>query len=72
MESEGLMDNTYFMYSSDHGFVSILFSSFVGAALQRSLLCCGAGRKHFHAHSSPIGSDRDHAQQNSTVLRILM
>ena len=55
------------------GFVSALFSSFVGAALSRSVLCCaGAGRAHFMASPSTAGSNRDHAMTNASVLAALM
>lgn len=62
----------FFVAGLCDGFVSVLFSSFVGAALQRSLICCSSGRRHFHAHSSPLGSNRDHPQLNATFLRVLM
>ena len=54
------------------GFVSTLFSSFVNAVLQRSLLCCQAGRRHFNAYSSALGSNRDHPMTNATFLRALL
>jgi hypothetical protein len=62
----------FFVAGLCDGFVSVLFSSFVGAALQRSLICCSSGRRHFHADSSPLGSNRDHPQRNATFLRVLM
>ena len=53
-------------------FVSVLFSSFVPALLSRSLLCCSAGRRHFKAVSSSVGSNRDRAMLNSSFLRVLV
>ena len=53
------------------GFVSALFSSFVGAVTARSLTCCKE-RKHFGAMYSQTYSHRDVPMRNEQVLQVLM
>lgn len=54
------------------GFVSALFSSFVGAVLRRSLTCCGPHRMHFGAMYSQQYSHRDKPMRNVELLHALM
>ena len=53
------------------GFVSVLFSSFVGAMLGRSLSCCSA-RMHFGAMYTQQYSHRDRPMKNVDFLRSMM
>ncbi|KAL1526636.1 hypothetical protein AB1Y20_015340 [Prymnesium parvum] len=53
------------------GFVSVLFSSFVGAMLSRSLTCCSA-RMHFGAMYTQQYSHRDRPMKNVAFLRAMM
>ena len=61
----------YYIGGLTDGFVSSLFSSFVGAVLRRSLLCCGR-RMHFGAMYSQQYSHRDKPMRNVGFLRALM
>ena len=53
------------------GFVSVLFSSFVGAMLTRSLTCCST-RMHFGAMYTQQYSHRDRPMKNVAFLRAMM
>ena len=50
----------------------MLFSSFVGAVLRRSLVCCGGRRMHFGAMYSQQHSHRDRPMRNVEFLQALM
>ena len=54
------------------GFVSTLFSSFVGAVLRRSLTCCGRYRMHFGAMYSQQRSHRDKPMRHVAFLQAMM
>ena len=53
------------------GFVSSLFSSFVGAVLRRTLICCSE-RMHFGAMYSQQRSHRDKPMRDVGFLRAMM
>ena len=61
----------YYLGGLTDGFVSSLFSSFVGAVLRRSLICCRE-RMHFGAMYSQQHSHRDKPMRNVDFLRALM
>lgn len=61
----------YYIGGLTDGFVSSLFSSFVGAVLRRSLLCCKQ-RMHFGAMYSQQHSHRDKPMRNVAFLKSLM
>ena len=61
----------YYIGGLTDGFVSSLFSSFVGAVLRRSLTCCNE-RFHFGAMYSQQRSHRDKPMRNIDFLRALM
>ena len=61
----------YYIGGLTDGFVSVLFSSFVGAVLRRSLLCCQQ-RMHFGAMYSQKASHRDKPMRNVAFLRAMM
>jgi hypothetical protein len=50
----------------------VLFTSFVGQMLQRSLICCRpSARKHFGAMYSPKFSHRDRPMMNTAFLQAI-
>ena len=61
----------YYLGGLTDGFVSVLFSSFTGAVLRRSLLCC-KHRYHFGAMYSQQRSHRDKPMRNVGFLRAMM
>ena len=61
----------YYIGGLSDAFVSSLFSSFVGAVLRRSLVCCKQ-RFHFGAMYSQQRSHRDRPMRNVDFLRALM
>ena len=61
----------YYVGGLTDGFVSSLFSSFVGAVLRRSMTCCKE-RYHFGAMYSQQRSHRDKPMRNINFLRAMM
>lgn len=61
----------YYIGGLTNSFVSALFSSFVGAVLRRSLICC-VGRMHFGAMYSQQRSHRDRPMRDVAFLRAMM
>ena len=61
----------YYLGGLTDGFVSSLFSSFVGAVLRRSMTCCKE-RYHFGAMYSQQRSHRDKPMRHVDFLRALM
>jgi hypothetical protein len=61
----------YYIGGLTDAFVTVLFSSFPGAFLRRSLLCC-RHRAHFGAMYSQEYSHRDKPMRNLDFLRAMM
>ena len=64
----------FYLGGLTRGFVSVLFSSWSGAMLSRSLLCCGnhgRGHRHFGAMYNRSFSHRDRSMPNELFLRAI-